>query len=255
MRKLSYLILFAVLLLLTACVGQAGLIEEGAADSAKASSQIAVENGSTKDSNEAEVSDKDSPVQSDQAVNIQVKTPMTISDNLIKYKGTGAYLRLKMISGTYYEDWNPGAIMGTIYEGRFVLDLCDEFGKTFAETELRKYYTEDLIFTENFKLEFDDYNNDGNMDFTLGQYASSNGMVYKLFTLKADGTVEQLKIKDTPELFVSEPTNRYSTKLDKCDDTSFKARYYDNSQGNTYEVTYKWQDEEFVIADKMEIVS
>lgn len=255
MRKISYLLLLTILLLLTACVGQTGINEKAVPASAKASNEMTIDTGSVKGLNTVGVLDKASADQSDQAVNIQVKTPMTISDNLIEYKGTSAYLRLKMISGTYCEDWTPGAIMGTIWKGRFILDLCDEYGESLAQAELSKYYTEELTFTESFDLAFDDYNNDGNIDFTLGQYASSNGRLYKLFTIKADGTIEPLEIKDTPELFISDSTDRYSTKLYKCDNTSFKARYYDNSQSKTYETIYKWQDGKFIGLDKREAVS
>lgn len=255
MRKISYLLLLTILLLLTACVGQTGINEKAVPASAKASNEMTIDTGSVKGLNTVGVLDKASADQSDQAVNIQVKTPMTISDNLIEYKGTSAYLRLKMISGTYCEDWTPGAIMGTIWKGRFILDLCDEYGESLAQAELSKYYTEELTFTESFDLAFDDYNNDGNIDFTLGQYASSNGRLYKLFTIKADGTIEPLEIKDIPELFISDSTDRYSTKLYKCDNTSFKVRYYDNSQSKTYETIYKWKDGKFIGLDKREAVS
>lgn len=187
------------------------------------------------------------------ASGIIVKSPMTISNNLINYNGASAYLRLKMVKGKYYEDWNPGAFMGTIWEGSFILELVDEYGKSLAQTDLEKYYSEPLTFTSNFNLEFDDYNNDGNMDFTIGQYASSNGRVYRLFTLTSAGTVEELVVKDTPELFISNSSGYYSTKLQKLNNTTFKTKYYDNSRGKTYESRYEWKDNEFIGLGEQEL--
>jgi len=193
--------------------------------------------------------------QTDLNSNIIISTPMTISNNLIQFKGTDAYLRLKMVSGKYYEDWSPGAYMGTIWEGSFILELSDVYGKTLTQTDLREYYTEPLTFTGKFQLEFDDYNDDGNPDFTLGQYASSNGSTYKLFTINPDGTVEGLLIKDRPELFITSSAVPYSVRLQKYSSIAFKERYYDNSQGKNYECVYEWRDGVFTGTGTREIKS
>lgn len=157
---------------------------------------------------------------------------MTLSNNdLFPINGEHQYLRLKMIKGKYYEDWNPGAYMGTLWEGSYIIELTDENGNTICQTDLSKIYKEPLIFNSSFKIQFDDYNNDGDIDFTIGQYASSNGRDYKLFTLKKDGKAEELPVKDHPTMFISNTTGYYSTKLTKIDKATFKIEYYDNSKG------------------------
>lgn len=186
---------------------------------------------------------------------IEVQTPMTLSNNLCTFNGQPAYLRLKMVKGRYYEDWTPGAYMGTLWEGSFVMELADEFGKTIAETDISKVYTEPLIFKFSFNLEFDDYNNDGDSDFTIGQYASSNGLTYKIFTLRKDGKVEQLPVKDHSDLFISQTKAYYSAKLTKTDNTSFKKAYYDNSAGKYFEDHFQWENGEFVLTKTQEIAS
>ncbi len=178
---------------------------------------------------------------------IDVQSPMTLSNTELTFGGQPAYLRLKMVKGRYYEDWNPGAYMGTLWEGNFVIELADEFGKTIAETDISKMFSEPLTFKSSFDLEFDDYNKDGNLDFTIGQYASGNGRVYKIFTLRKDGKIDELPVKDHPEMFISNSTGYYSAKLNKIDGTTFETEYYDNSVPATFRNIYQWDGKQFVL--------
>lgn len=92
------------------------------------------------------------------------------------------------------------ALLITLREGNFVIELTDEFGRTIAETDISKLFSGALTFQSSFKLELDDYNNGGDPDFTIGQYGSSNGYSYRIFTLRKDGKVEQLPVKDHSDL-------------------------------------------------------
>ena len=177
---------------------------------------------------------------------ITVESPMTLSNSMCAFNGQNAYLRLKMVKGRYYEDWNPGAIMGTLWEGSYVIELADESGRTIAETDISRMYNEPLLFRFSFAIEFDDYNDDGDPDFTIGQYASSNGRLYRLFTLRKTGKVEQLQVKDHPDLFISDSTGYYSTKLEKVDAAGFQTEYYNNAEG-TFREIYHWEDGQFVL--------
>jgi bla regulator protein BlaR1 len=172
---------------------------------------------------------------------------MTLSNNdLFSINGEKQYLRLKMVKGKYYEDWFPGASMGTIWEGNFIIELADDFGTTIEQTDLSKFYKEPLTFNSSFKIHFDDYNNDGYIDFTIGQYASSNGNDYKLFTMRKNGKIEELPVKDFSSLFISNATGFYSTTLTKVDKITFKKEHYNNSKGKHLEDVFKWDGKEFV---------
>lgn len=178
---------------------------------------------------------------------IITQSPMTLSNNyLFSINGENQYLRLKMVRGKYYENWVPGTYMGTIWEGNFIIEMADDSGNTIARTDLNKFYKEPLIFNSSFQIQFDDYNNDGDIDFTIGQYASSNGGDYKLFTLRKDGGIEELPIKDYLSLFISNTTGVYSTKLSKIDNITFKKEYYDNSKGKQFEDVFKWDGKQFI---------
>ena len=135
---------------------------------------------------------------------IIVESPMTISNNeLIGREDQIYYLRLKMINGKYYEDWNWGAYMGTIWEGEYELEIVDESGEVKDRIDLNKVFKEStLIFTSSFEIEFDDYNNDGDIDFTMGQFASSNIREYKLFTIRNHKKIELLPIENDSSLYI-----------------------------------------------------
>ena len=179
--------------------------------------------------------------------NISIQSSMTLSNNdLFPLNGKQQYLRVKMIEGKYYEDWNSGAFMGTIWNGSFIIELNDDSGNVMTKTDLSTVYEEPLIFNSAFEIAFDDYNNDEDLDFTIGQYSSSNGNNYKLFTLRSDGKVEELPIKDYHSLFISKTEGFYSTKLTKVDKNSFHIQYYDNSKQKNFIDTFRWNGKEFV---------
>ncbi|MDF2485735.1 MAG: hypothetical protein K0R46_1903 [Herbinix sp.] len=185
---------------------------------------------------------------------IVVDSPVTLSFNsMYPFNGKNQYLMLRMVEGKYYEDWNPGPIFGTIWEGDFIIELVDESFNTIAHTYLSEFFTGNLIFMSSFDLQFDDYNNDGDLDFTLGQYATSNGNNFQLFTLRKDGIVEELPIKEYPSLFISNSTDYYSTKLIKVNNTKFSKQYYDNLKGKSFEDEFEWDGKQFILVNTREI--
>lgn len=197
--------------------------------------------------NKAVVTSYGSIKNKDSCPDITIQSPMTLSNNdLFPISGEHQYLRLKMVKGKYYEDWTPGAYMGTVWEGYYILELSDESGNIISKTDLSKIYKEPLIFNSFFQIQFDDYNNDGNIDFTIGQYASSNGRDYKLFTLSKNRKIEELPVKNYSSLFISNTTGIYSTKLTKIDKVTFKTEYYYNSKGKNLENVFKWNGKEFM---------
>ncbi|WEK56031.1 MAG: hypothetical protein P0Y55_08275 [Candidatus Cohnella colombiensis] len=178
---------------------------------------------------------------------ITVTGPMTISSNdMYPIIQKNYLLNLQLVKGRYYEDWSPSPYKGRGWTGEFQLVISDDYGNVKSIFQISDYFTEDLIFNALFEIEFDDYNGDANIDFTIGQYGSSNGNFYKIFTITDDDQIKELPVKGIPELFISGGTNRYSTKLDKLDDVSFKKTAYDNSIGKDIEATFIWEGNEFV---------
>jgi hypothetical protein len=161
-------------------------------------------------------------------LDIKVESPMTISNN-----------HLHFVNGEQQ-------YMGSIWEGYYVLELADESGNVIYQADLSEIHTEPLIFKYSFKISFADYNNDGDIDFTIGQYISSSVSEFKLFTLRKDGKIEELPVKDYSSLLISNTDDIYSPLLTKLDDVTFKTEYYDNAKGQLVENTFSWRGKEFV---------
>jgi bla regulator protein BlaR1 len=161
-------------------------------------------------------------------------------------------LTLRMIKGMINNSTDPGPFMGKTMEGSYLLELSDNSGKQISSFDLNSAFSgENLAFKDNFDISFEDYNGDGCMDFTIGQYASSNGYTYVIFSIDKQGRITRLPIKDKNELFSD--NMGYSPKLARAGDSSFILQYYDNSKGKRFESTYKWDNGQFVMVGEKEI--
>ncbi|WP_128896863.1 hypothetical protein [Longirhabdus pacifica] len=169
---------------------------------------------------------------------IVVKSPITVSMNQYT-EGTTLYI--KLVEGEYSEDWSNTSSMrdfGRNYSGTFNIVLEDTNGEVLSSYEIN-----DLNFTELFDLKLDDYNNDGKLDFTLGQFFSSNGYLYRIYSV-IDNNIVSLPIEGT-EIYISEVDGRFSTTLNKLDLTSFSVSPYSQTQGKYTTNVYKWDGEQF----------
>jgi hypothetical protein len=181
---------------------------------------------------------------------ITVTGPMTISRNyLYQFTKKNDLLNLQLVKGRYQEDWSPSPFIGRGWFGEFQIVILDDSGQIKSVFRLNDHFRDPLIFNALFDIEFDDYNGDGNIDFTIGQYGSSNGSFYKIFTITEDEQIKELKVKGYQDLFIS-GGNRYSTKLEKVNNLSFKKTAYDNSIGKNVEATFIWDGIEFVRSEE-----
>lgn len=224
MKKLFYIMV--PMLLLTAC-------SEATTNNLKSTTTLAT------------VSASSSPPSPTPASNtIQVTGPFTLSRNeLFQFTKQHEYLSVVLINGKYFEDWSPGPLMGHNWQGEFQIQFCNENGEVKSAVDLNKYFNDEVVFNSFFEIDFDDYNVDGNIDFTIGQYASSNGSIFKLFTIDKSGRIEELPIRGHHEIFVS-GTGRYSTKLIK-NKLGFSSTYYDNSIEKDINQSFVWNGKEF----------
>ena len=176
-----------------------------------------------------------------------------VSENTLDYDkdSKDEKIVVRMVDGKQYEETEAGPFQGWNWQGKFVVSLIDEAGKTISELDLNEAFGgQDLVFNSSFLLQFDDYNNDGNLDFALGQYASSNGNVYRLFTIK-DDVIELLPVK-TGEIFSSGGRSRYTTEFEKFAKSGFINTYYDNIKGKYIEQHFVWDGSQFIIKSTFE---
>ena len=143
-------------------------------------------------------------------------------------------LSIVMTEGELQVDDNPGAFEGEWYVGKFATRLTDSSGKLLHEYDLTTSFRDGMRFRKGtYEIAFDDYNNDGYPDFTIGQYATSNGDTYNLFTIKQDGFAELAK-------GIFSASRDFSLRFEKATSTAFYNRYYDNSRGDTFQSTFVW---------------
>lgn len=177
---------------------------------------------------------------------VETRGPVTVSRNdLFPVTGNKEFLNLQLLKGTYSEDWStPSPLAGRSWSGQFRLEITDEQGEALGTFALSRHFPEELRFGDLFQIQFADYNGDGQPDFTIGQYGSGNGSVFKLFTLQPDQTIRELQIKGAASgLFISS-ADRYSVKLDAIEG-GFRASHYDNALGRQVETAYRWDGAAF----------
>ena len=177
---------------------------------------------------------------------IKIMSPITLSMNPLYNEDVyGGLLLIRMVKGTYKDNWDPGPFFGPEWAGEYIAQILDaNEGQIVSELNLKDSFHQDLSFRGSFNIELQDYNGDGNLDFTIGQYASSNGYIYRILTIDENRKLRELKVDKGRQLFIS--NSGYSIKLDKVDEKSFKTKYYDNSEGKWYEAVYQWDGEEFL---------
>lgn len=170
--------------------------------------------------------------------------PATIAEAAVDADGDGTEetLVVRMVSGRLKEDAEPGPYTGPYWEGEFALELHSGGGELLHELALNETFGgEAMRFEKNreFEIVFADYNNDGFPDFSIGQYLSSNGSLYNLYSIMPDG----IRVLHG-NLFTA--SRSYSHLYKKAGNTSFLNRYYDMENGTYAEVLYTWQGDRFV---------
>jgi len=167
-----------------------------------------------------------------------------IAEASVDYDGDGAeeMLYVRMVDGEFVDDQEPGPFMGKHWVGEFRLEFVSNDKLLLHTLDLNPTFgEEELMFSPDreFDIAFEDYNGDGFLDFSIGQYATSNGFVYNLYSLMPDGIAVIHS-----GLFTA--GGGYSHHYEKAGNTSFRNRYYDNSIGEFVSTLFTWQGDQFV---------
>lgn len=103
------------------------------------------------------------------------------------------------------------------------------------------YYPHSLSFwAPEFVLVFKDYNNDGQIDFNIGQYGSCAGNNYFLFTVKKNGKINQLPVEG---ILYQESPNENSSNEIRAKKGTITTKFFDDGYITN---TYKWNGKTFV---------
>jgi hypothetical protein len=126
-----------------------------------------------------------------------VNQSLPIDDN-----GKKAIIQIVLKSGLWVHDYAfiPFAC-DRGWEGQFIIRVKMPGRKRYTEASIN-----DLVKMKKvsfcygkWKLIAKDYNGDGTIDFSIGQYGTSNGWLYWLFTISKSGEIKPLHFKDSDD--------------------------------------------------------
>lgn len=178
---------------------------------------------------------------------IRIDTPLTVGTAAFSTRsGERRMLRIRLTSGTLYEDWFAGGWMGQNASGSFIAEVSDDAGNVLATTSIDDFFDEPLTFIMPFDVTADDWNGDGRTDFALGMPIGSNGGIYRLLTIEEDGRVVRLAadIDGSPDILLyPEAGNRFSPGFLR-DGAELVWHAYSQEKG-TLEGRMTWHDDSF----------
>ena len=182
-------------------------------------------------------------------------------------EGAHVFVKLVMTQGRYITEEDGIALGGGIgpknYVGKCRLEI---WTKNWEGKEGKPLYLynvagdggEEMTFCTDSDalphlLEFEDYNGDGNPEFTLGQWAGSSADAYTLFSIDETGAPRQ--ISGAYEIFASNGKSsafEYSALFEKTEG-GFQTMIYDNALGEFVSQEYQWDAvlERFVTAESV----
>ena len=179
--------------------------------------------------------------------NVEVKNDKQINNEILGtcqvFLDEEYYLELIMYEGKYYVDTEVGAFEGENWVGDCKLVIKrDE--KIEYEYLLDEDWSEEMRFGSHFEIEIYDYDNDGQPEFLLGQYMSSNINEYKLYRITNEKTIEMINGGENINISGKE---RYSCKFNIDDNHKFFYEYYDNSTSQNKKRIVKFEGESVFI--------
>ena len=155
----------------------------------------------------------------------------------------GCSLELIMYNGEYYQDAELGAFQGENWLGNCKL-VIKQNEKIKFEYKLDDDWSEAMRFGSQFVIAPYDYDSDGQLEFLIGQYLSSNINEYKLYRITKQKTIEKV---DGGEHINISGKNRYSCTFDIGDNHEVTYEYYDNSTGKIIKRTVRFEGDKVVI--------
>lgn len=175
---------------------------------------------------------------------VQLNNPVMVTEGNTDLNGDGTKetIQVWLIEGKEVTYTDPGPLMGTYLNGQFDVVATGNDGKEVARLGLNDAFDGgemDFLKEPRFSIEFDDYNGDGHPDFTIGQWAGSNGNIYALITIGPDGF-------HVLEKNIYSADHVASIRYRKIGKDAFVNQYYDQLKGSYMEVIRHWKDGTFL---------
>ncbi len=153
--------------------------------------------------------------------------------------GTKERVQLSLVEGKKYHDEELWCGSGWKYEGVFSISVIFPDGR-HADTTVNSFWDNEKLFfySSPWTIKFADYNHDGVLDISLGQYSGCNGSGYKILSFMPNGKVFLLPVM----LYKAIPLSGHDNSTDKIIVTKrgLSAGYYNNTIGGNTTVFYDW---------------
>lgn len=182
----------------------------------------------------------------------RLSLPFTISQSYFKTaSGNSDSIIIEMTQGKYYTAQDVpagGGVSSENYVGKYRLRLINPLlssdeSTIFTYSGLEKDFDADTIdFSGYFRLSLADYNEDGNPDFTIGQWGGSNGTFYNLYSVIGNKIVKL----DTHGMIYS-AGHHSSVAFQKEPDKGFSTVFYDQQSGTQKSRYYYWHENQFQV--------
>ncbi len=116
------------------------------------------------------------------------------------------------------------------YQGDFEFVVTNDREAVFKEKITIGNANEILAFKKDIILQTADYNGDGNLDFALGQYASSNSFIYQFYTINNKGKISLLSL-DSSDGKTIEAKNEGYSPIFESEDSNVSYEIYNQELG------------------------
>ena len=143
------------------------------------------------------------------------------------------YIEIVMKKGTYSYDQ---FLQKATYTGEFYMQHYKE-NELVNELKIEDFANSDTYFNGAFQLYLNDYNNDGNKEFLVGQGMSERGTYYRMYTLSDKNEFKQIDVGNEDNcLYIY--CDSASCDLENVDADNWKYKQYDQEKG-TLEIQNK----------------
>jgi len=186
---------------------------------------------------------------------ITVQAPIILAEGYTQLaNGKNVAVYLEMRKGRYFQAAAGESPYISNFQGTYQFRVTEEANpsNTLCTEVVSFDEGTELNFNQTFPLKIQDYNGDGNPDFTLGQKSiGSTNMLYQLYSLDSNGKIYDLPFSDGHKAFMAlADTNKatsFSIELETRDGELI-ITYYDTELSKLKEISYRWENNSFINA-------
>lgn len=183
---------------------------------------------------------------------INVQAPIILAEGYTQLaNGKNVAVYLEMTKGRYFQANAGESPYVSNFQGTYQFRVVEKANPSNTLCTKIIFFDEgtDLNFNQTFILAIQDYNEDGNPDFTLGQRTiGSTNMLYQLYSFDDDGKIYDLSFSNGQKAFMAladtNKANSFSIELERRDGQLI-IPYYDTELGKIKEISYRWENNSF----------